>query len=185
MKKLFIVSTKPDGGKGGGIPSALVGYIDGLTKQNIDFEVIESHHEDKNILFSWFGALIKVFLLSIRYRKTATFWFHCGPWLSLLRKFTLAIFPVLLGAKTVAHIHSPTFSNYLSKNKLTRILTLVALLPFNKVVVLTPWWKDLLKRHNVKKDIYVSPNPCNQKYCDIAVKKLDTQNINKIDDEGC
>ncbi len=35
MKKLVIVSTRPDGGIGGGIPSALIGYMNGLDNKGV------------------------------------------------------------------------------------------------------------------------------------------------------
>jgi glycosyltransferase involved in cell wall biosynthesis len=165
MKQLIIVATKVSGGKGG-ISSALVGYIDGLKAKDIKPIVVTSH--DKNMLISWLKALFKIMFLSIKYRHNAVFWFHCGPWLSLFRKFTLAIMPRLFGAITIGHIHSPTFNDYLSKKAYSRFLTKLALLPYRHLVMLTPWWQNLLTRKGINKLSSVSANPNNQHYCNIA-----------------
>lgn len=179
MKKLIIVSTKPDGGVGGGIPSALIGYMDGLHEQEVSFEVVESHHENKNVITSWFIAFFKIFYLSIKYRKSAVFWFHCGPWLSMFRKFTLALSPLIFGSLTIAHIHSPTYSNYLTKNRFSNFLVKLGLFPFKKVFVLTSWWKELLIANNIRQEIIISPNPCNKRYCELAHLALNREFISR------
>jgi glycosyltransferase involved in cell wall biosynthesis len=165
MKQLIIVATKVSGGKGG-ISSALVGYIDGLKEKGIEPIIVTSH--DKNMLVSWLNAFFKILFLSLKYRNKAVFWFHCGPWLSLFRKFTLAIIPCLCGALTIGHIHSPTFSNYLQNGVISRLLTKLSIAPYRHLVALTPWWKSLFIQHGIKKAITVSGNPNNQGYCDIA-----------------
>jgi glycosyltransferase involved in cell wall biosynthesis len=169
MKQLIIVATKVTGGKGG-ISSALVGYIDGLKAKGIKPIVVTSH--DKNMLFSWLKALFKIMFLSIKYRNKAVFWFHCGPWLSLFRKFTLAIIPRLCGALTIGHIHSPTFSDYLQKSAISQLLTKLAISPYQHLIALTPWWKSLFIQHGIKKTITVSGNPNSQAYCDVAQQYL-------------
>ena len=165
MKKLIIVATKVTGGKGG-ISSALVGYIDGLETKGITPIVVTSH--DKNMLFSWLKAFFKIMFLSLKYRNKAVFWFHCGPWLSLFRKFTLAVIPRLCGALTIGHIHSPTFSDYLQKSAMSQLLTKLAIFPYQHLVALTPWWKLLFIQHGIKKTITISGNPNSQDFCDIA-----------------
>lgn len=165
MKKLIIVATKIDGGKGG-ISSALIGYIDGLKEKGIKCILVTSH--DKNMFVNWLTAFFKIAFLSLKYRQQAVFWFHCGPWFSMLRKFSLAIVPRLFGAFTVCHIHSPTFNDYLLKNSYSRFLTKFSLLPYKHLVMLTPWWQNLLAIKGIKKPSSVSGNPNNQHYCNIA-----------------
>jgi len=171
LKKLVIVSTKPDGGIGGGIPSALIGYMHGLDAKGVQYLVVESHKEGISILAPWLTAFWKISLIALKERRNVVFWFHCGPWLSLFRKFTLALIPRLLGSKTVAHIHSPTFNNYLSRNMVTKLLIKIGLMPFKEIVVLTPWWEKLLKKQGITKKITISANPNNEYYCRIAKEK--------------
>jgi len=171
MKKLVIVSTKAETGKGG-ISTALLGYIQGLNEAQIDFEIVESHSQEQNMFVSWFTAFWSVLLLSIKYRKKVVFWFHCGPWLSMLRKSTLAFIPRILGCETLGHIHSPTFFTYLNKGKLTKLLIKVLLSPYSKLVVLTPWWQNVLEAHKIDKTSIVSANPNNVNYCKIANQYL-------------
>ena len=173
MKKLIIVSTRASIGKGG-ISTALQGYINGLNSNEVDFEMIESHAQTKNMIITWLISFLKVTLLALKYRSGGVFWFHSGPWLSTLRKSSLAIFPRIFGCETIVHIHSPTFNTYLTKNLFSKILIKISLMPYKKIIVLTPWWKSLLIKHNVKKEILISPNPNNQHYCDIAQQCLIT-----------
>jgi glycosyltransferase involved in cell wall biosynthesis len=162
------VSTRPDGGIGGGIPSALVGYINGLDAKGISYQIVESHTENKFLLISWLNAFWKILLLSIQHKKNVVFWFHMGPWLSITRKFSLALIPRLFGCKNVAHIHSPKFNDYLTRSSLSKVLVRFSLLPFNQVVVLSSWWENLLIEHKIMKKIMISPNPNNDFYCEIA-----------------
>ena len=178
MKKLIIVATKVDGGKGG-ISSALTGYIDGLKEKGVECIVITSH--DKNMIVSWFSAFFKITFLSFKYRQQAVFWFHCGPWLSMLRKFSLAIIPRLFGALTLGHIHSPTFNDYLSKSAYSCFLAKFALLPYRHLVMLSPWWQNLLTLKGIKTPSSVSANPNNQHYCDVAERYLAAPKV--IDNE--
>ncbi len=171
MKKLIIVGTKADSGKGG-ISTALTGYLDGLEASGVDYTFIVSHDGDKNTLLCWISALIKVKLLAIRYRSNAVFWFHCGPWLSLTRKFTLAIAPRLFGAETIGHIHSPSFNQYITGNGLTRTLLSVALSPYKKLIAITPWWHDLMQDKGIDKPIILSPNPNSGHSCQVAKQYL-------------
>ena len=90
MKKLVIVSTRPNGGVGGGIPSALIGYMNGLDDIAVPYQVVESHVEGKSILVSWWLAFWQIVNIAIKCRGDVVFWYHCGPWLSLIRKFSLA-----------------------------------------------------------------------------------------------
>lgn len=172
MKKLVIVSTRPDGGVGGGIPSALIGYMNGFDKKGVSYQVIESHAENRGVLIAWFIAFWQILSISIKNRGQVVFWFHCGQWLSIFRKFTLALMPRLMGCKTVAHIHSPTFYDYLTQSPRKKFLLKLSLTPFNELVVLTPWWKNLLTKHGINKNITVSPNPNSEAYCQIAKDNL-------------
>ncbi|WP_286265520.1 glycosyltransferase family 4 protein [Thalassotalea atypica] len=181
MKKLIIVGTKADSGKGG-ISTALTGYIEGLEAHNIDYEFVVSHDGDRNSIVCWIIALVKIKLLALRYRSNAVFWFHCGPWLSMTRKFTLAVVPRILGAKTIAHIHSPTFNQYINGSLFTRFFLRLVMLPYSKIVALTPWWKSLMQERGIEKPIIISPNPNNSFSCQIAKQYLDNPRNIKSND---
>jgi len=167
VKKLVIVSTKVSGGKGG-ISSALQGYINGLESMSIPYEVVESHSDEKSMLVNWLSAFGQIFLLALKYRKEVVFWYHLGPWLSSTRKFSLALLPRLLGCRTIAHIHSPTFNDYLTEPGRSNFLIKFALKPFTQLIMLTPWWQSLLKEHGIEKNSIVSPNPNSASYCQVA-----------------
>lgn len=167
MKKLVIVSTKVNGGKGG-ISSALQGYINGLESMSVSYQLVESHNEERGMLSSWFLAFLQITKLALKHRSNVVFWFHLGPWLSSSRKFSLALLPRLFGCKTVAHIHSPTFNDYLSRSGKSRFLIKLALKPFTQLIMLTPWWQRLLKEHGIKNSSIISPNPNSAAYCQVA-----------------
>lgn len=176
MKKLFVVGTKADSGKGG-ISTALTGYLEGLKANGVDYTFIVSHDGDKNTLLCWFSALIKIKLFAIKYRSNAVFWFHCGPWLSLTRKFTLALAPRLFGADTIGHIHSPTFNQYINGGWLSRTLLSLSLAPYRKLIALTPWWQALMQQKGIKKPITVVPNPNSNESCKTAEYYLNSPRL--------
>jgi len=171
VKKLIVVATKVDGGKGG-ISSALNGYLNGFKEKNIEYQLVESHRS-KGIIAAWLTSFWQILLLSIKHRNgDAVFWFHCGPWLSAIRKFSLAIIPRLCGCKTLGHIHSPTFNDYLTKSKVSQCLTKLSISPYTHLIMLTPWWKSLIRENGISKKAVVSPNPNSDEYCEIAKKYL-------------
>jgi glycosyltransferase involved in cell wall biosynthesis len=178
VKKLVIVSTKVLGGKGG-ISSALQGYINGLDELSVSYQLVESHNDEKGMLGSWGSAFWQITKLALKHRSNIVFWYHLGPWLSSSRKFSLALLPSLLGCKTIAHIHSPTFNDYLSKPGKSRFLIKFALKPFNRLVMLTPWWQGLLAKHDIKNASVVSPNPNSAAYCKIAQSYIEQPRLLK------
>lgn len=180
MKKLIIIATKIQDGRGG-ISSALSGYLNGLDRQGVDYELIESHCDNENIFVTWLKSFWTIVCLSYKYRGgKAVYWFHCAQWLSMFRKFSLAIAPRIFGCKTLGHIHSPAFSGYLNGSHFKRYLTKISLLPYNQLIMLTPWWQKLLKQHGIAKHSIVSPNPNSDEYCEIAGKYLtDKKRVNQ------
>jgi len=124
------------------------------------------------MVLNWIKAFFNVLFAAIKHRDKAVFWFHCGPWLSTLRKSTLAIMPRVLGCKTIAHIHSPSFNDYLSRGLLSRKLIKLTLLPFKQLIMLTPWWQRLLAEYQITKPSIISPNPNSEDYCNIAQSYL-------------
>lgn len=177
MKKLIIIATKIQDGRGG-VSSALAAYLNGLDRQGADYELVVSHGDDKNIFVMWLKSLWLIACLSYKYRGgKAVFWFHCAQWLSLLRKFSLALIPRVFGCKTLGHIHSITFNGYLNGGVGKRLLTKVSLLPYSHLVMLTPWWQNILKQHGVEKSSIISPNPNSDRYCQVAQSYLDEKKV--------
>lgn len=173
VKKLIVVATKIQDGRGG-ISSALSGYLNGLDRKGVDYELVESHGASENMFITWLKAFWTIACLSYKYRGgKAVFWFHCAQWLSMFRKFSLAIIPRLFACETLGHIHSPAFSDYLSSSGATRSLTKISLLPYTQLIMLTPWWKSLLEQHGITASAFVSPNPNSDKYCQVAECLLD------------
>jgi glycosyltransferase involved in cell wall biosynthesis len=177
-----IVSTKVSGGKGG-ISSALQGYINGLESMSVSYQLVESHNDDRGMLSSWFLAFWQITKLALKHRKNIVFWYHLGPWLSSSRKFSLSLIPRLLGCKTIAHIHSPTFNDYLTTSGKTNFLIKLALKPFSQLVMLTPWWQRLLTKHDIKNASIVSPNPNSAAYCQIAQSYIEQPRLLKENQE--
>lgn len=161
MKKLIIVSTRPGSGKGG-ISTALEGYIAGLNEHCVSFDYVESHWAGKNMIVCWLMAFFKVSKLAFKYRNNAVFWFHLGPWFSSFRKFSLALIPRLVGAKTIGHVHSPAVKDYLDRGGISRWSYKLLLLPYSNIVALTPWWKTFLSEYLPNKHIVICPNPNNR-----------------------
>ncbi|MFM2579422.1 glycosyltransferase family 4 protein [Vibrio fortis] len=169
MTKLFIISTKIGTGKGG-ISTALLGYQQSNALNN-DFEIFEITSHDG-------GGRVRPMLTSIyqllRYcDKDDIAWLHCGPWLSMLMKFTLGLVAKFKGAKVVMHLHSPTLDYYLD-NKYKRALVYQFLKISDKIVVLTPWWKKRVESNfnALHKNIEVSSNPLDSNILDIARRPI-------------
>ena len=178
-KKLVIVSTRPAKGKGG-ISTALVGYLEGLEAMSVEYVFVESHWQNSNTFVTWMKAFWVLAKLAFKYRSNAVFWYHPGPWFSMVRKCSLAIIPRAFGVTTIAHIHSPAVYTYVTKNAWQRFFTLLCFLPFKELVALTPWWKRFFREQGFTKKIHILPNPSNVEYFEKAKFYLD--NPRKIDD---
>lgn len=155
--KLIIVGTHTTETRGG-ISTALAGYQQGFEQLNVEYIRINSHSDIRGRLLTWIVAWWQVLLLAMRYRSNAIFWFHCGPWFSMLRKVSFAIPVRLFGCKAIAHMHSPTLHTYM-EHKLGKHLLKLFFVPFNSVIALTPWWEAQLVLFGIKKPIDVCANP--------------------------
>jgi glycosyltransferase involved in cell wall biosynthesis len=156
-KKLVIVATHTTE-TNGGISSSLAGYEEGLNQLDVEFIRVNSHSDIRGRLSCWITAWWQVLLLAVRYRSRVIFWFHCGPWFSMLRKVTFAITVKLFGCQTIAHMHSVTLSSYMKHTYGKHLLTLF-FVPFDRIIALTPWWKTQLVLFGVNKPIDVCANP--------------------------
>jgi glycosyltransferase involved in cell wall biosynthesis len=180
MNLLIIVATDTHETRGG-ISRALAAYEHQFGRSNIEFVRVNSHSDMRSRTLSWLKAWCQVTQLAYTYRSNATFWFHCGPWLSMLRKATLAITANTFGCKTIAHLHSPSTSDYLASN--TASIFLRAFFKcFDGLIVLTPWWKTLLEERKVKCPIYVCGNPVSDQLLQLA--RYNLQQVKNIELEN-
>ena len=76
-------------------------------------------------------------------RKGDAAWFHCGPWLSMLRKKILSWGLKKRGVKLFFHLHSPTLETYLN-SRVGRLFIRWYLAPADKVIVVSSYWQELL-----------------------------------------
>ncbi|WP_434950915.1 glycosyltransferase family 4 protein [Shewanella sp. HL-SH4] len=173
--KLIIVGTHSTETRGG-ISAAVSGYEQGFTQQGIEFIRVNSHSDLRSRIFTWLSAWFQVLQLSVKYRSRAVFWFHCGPWLSLTRKWSFAVTARLFGCQTVAHMHSPTLHNYINSQYGQYLLKLF-FAPFGRVIALTPWWKDQLVLFGINKPIDVCANPVSEDILSAAIQTLSTPKI--------
>jgi len=170
--KIIIVGTHTIETRGG-ISTALAGYEEGLNQLEVEYIRVNSHSDIRGRLSTWIIAWWQVLLLAMRYRSSAIFWFHCGPWFSMLRKVSFAIPARLFGCKAVAHMHSPTLHNYMEHKHGKHLLKLF-FAPFNSVIALTPWWKAKLVSFGINKPIDVCANPVSESILTAAKQALST-----------
>jgi glycosyltransferase involved in cell wall biosynthesis len=143
----------------GGMASSLSAFYDELRKKEYKNKVyyIASHEDEGIILKLWLSAFYKI-VLSLISNKSSVYWFHMGPWLSIIRKSSLAFITRLFRKETIGHFHSLSLDNYLS-TPIGRLFIKVMVLPYTKIIVLTPWWKLKLEETIKNKPIYVIANP--------------------------
>ena len=169
---IYIIGTHSTETKGG-ISSVLKAFEEGFHNLNQSFKRINTHNDQKNRLIYFFIAWLKLVYHSLKHLKSRrVYWLHCGPWFSMLRKFIIAISAKILGGEVVIHFHSPTLSKY-TQSKWGLFLVKCFLIPANKVVVVTPWWKKLLIEKGIKKEILVVANPLSHKLFNFAEQNID------------
>ncbi|MGI2224803.1 glycosyltransferase family 4 protein [Shewanella frigidimarina] len=173
--KLIIVGTHSTETRGG-INAAILAYEQGFAQQNIEFIRVNSHSDLRSRLLTWLKAWFQILQLSLKYRSQAVFWFHCGPWFSLTRKWSFAIIARLFGCQTVAHMHSPTLHNYMA-HQYGQYLLKLFFVPFDRVIALTPWWKAQLILFSLNKPIDVCANPVAEEILSAAKLALVTPKV--------
>ena len=171
MTKIIVVSTEIESGRGG-IQSALRAYCEGFDKIGVEYQCVMSHRDGDQFYFRWLVALIDMVRLGYKYRSgKAVFWFHCGPWISLLRKCSLAIIPKIFGCKIVGHLHSHAMLDYLGSHRHSW-WSKMFLSPYDQLIVLTPWWKKALQECDMNTKYVVSGNPVGLSSCEVAQNQL-------------
>lgn len=132
---LFIVSTALKVGKGG-ISSALVGFTEAPQLQQHGFTLVTSHNEtDKKQAYQQAKQQLRE-----QVKAGDVVWLHCGPWLSMVRKWRLAGIAKKQGARVYFQFHSPLVEKYLA-SALGRWLIKRMLKRADGLIVLTDWWQ--------------------------------------------
>jgi glycosyltransferase involved in cell wall biosynthesis len=152
---IYSVSTKLEDGKGG-ISTALVGFRQSNALSGNNVRYLCSHDDAQAFLPFW----RTLFTLLFRVKPGDVVWFHCAQWLSMLRKYVLALVVKAKGGKVVFHFHSPRTKDYLLNPRWRWLPKLLAALA-DGMVVLTPWWQKLFSEHlpaHTDK-VFVCPNP--------------------------
>lgn len=161
---IYCVSTQLQLGKGG-ISTALTGLreAEALKQHGITFV---TSHSGANKLKYFFQSII---CLAKHAKNEDVIWLHCGNWLSMLRKFLLALVGKAKGAKVVFHFHTQTMDRYLEHSIFRLFITLLCRFS-DGVVVLTPWWKKrfLAVIPSLEDKILVLPNPLDQSLVEAA-----------------
>lgn len=157
---LFIVSTALKVGKGG-ISSALVGFTEASQLQQHGFALIASHNEtDKNRAYQQAKQQLRE-----QVRTGDVVWLHCGPWLSMLRKWRLAGIAKQRGARIYFQFHSPLVEKYLD-SALGRWLIKRMLKRADGLIVLTDWWQKKVTSAlaPLRTPVLVLGNPLDQQF---------------------
>ncbi len=173
---LFIVSTALKVGKGG-ISSALVGFTESQALQTHGFTLVTSHDET---------AKKKAYKQAKQQLRTQvkpgdSVWLHCGPWLSMLRKWRLANIAKRQGAQVYFQFHSPLVERYL-QSTLGRWLLKQMLKRADGLIVLTDWWQQLIKSKlpQLKCPVLVLGNPLDAQFQAAAAEPRTVSEKNSI-----
>ncbi len=108
------------------------------------FEFIESHGKKR---FTFLRAFYQIVVSCLRKNQQAgVYWFHTSQYFSIFRKCALSIPCFIFRKKIIFQLHSIKIEHYLN-NKVTKwLLRLVLSIP-DKIVVLSPFWLDLMVMH--------------------------------------
>ncbi|WP_157360322.1 glycosyltransferase family 4 protein [Aliagarivorans marinus] len=150
--------------------SALTAFVGGL-ERHYDFEYTATQKDGERFFQSWLAGVIYMLKQGKGHYQDSACWFHMGPWLSMLRKFSLALIAKCFRAKCIAHFHSPTLDQYLD-SKLGTLFVRLILVPFDQVVVLTPWWKTRLLEVIPHLSVNIVANPIGSELEKIATQRL-------------
>ena len=172
---VYVVTTRPGEGRGG-ISSALAGFLEVLGKSGVDTQLVESHREHDR----WRAFFHATMTLARAPLEGRVVWLHCGPWVSTLRKFLLGAIAKTRGATVLFHLHSPTLSDYLAvpwKRALLGPLVRLA----DGVLVLTPWWQELIEEAipELVGRVCTCPNPLNSVLEDLAREPLEECSVHR------
>jgi glycosyltransferase involved in cell wall biosynthesis len=164
LNKATIIFTGTKSQKeGGGIATVIPGYFRAVECKDYNYFWFPTYKPGSiwGKAFLWVVTIPKIIkqILALKFRKEQVIVYsHAGSDFSLLREFFVLFFSHLFGARTVLHIHAPQVEHYF-QSAFPHLLFKASLLPADKVIVLTQWWKELLIKNNIKKSIGVVSNP--------------------------
>jgi len=176
---LYIILTGTDpASEKGGIAQVMPGYMELLDLTGVKWQFMPTHNSSvwHGKWWPWFKSLL--FLPGIIAHKkqqgyTPVIYSHPGASISLFRQGVFISVGRLFGSRVVIHIHTAAAITYLS-SRLKRKLYLAVLSKADALFVLTHWWKTFFKEHGVQNNIFVVPNPLNERLRNIANRQTST-----------
>jgi len=161
---IFVILTGTDpSSRKGGIGSAMPGYLRALDSAGISWYSIPTYHPSE-LNGKWkpwlkaFPKLAKEITAAQRQNKTVLVYSHAGAGVSLLREFFILLFARACGAITLVQLHSSEINDYLH-SPINKFLFRIIISPAHKLAVLTPWWRQLIRDHGIRKPVAIVPNP--------------------------
>ncbi|CAH0534281.1 D-inositol-3-phosphate glycosyltransferase [Vibrio stylophorae] len=151
---IYLFSTRLGNGRGG-ISTALLGYVSSL-ENKVNIRLCETHS---------FDGKLKSFFLAVKnalqVKQGDYCWFHVGSWFSMVRKLFIIFICKAKGGRIITHFHSQNTIRYIKHPVLGKVISLLVILS-EKVVVLTPWWKQVFESNGFTSNLIVSPNPLDE-----------------------
>lgn len=180
--QVIVVGTDPSS-QSGGIGFALPGYLRALNCTNTDFVSIPTYHPSapNGKWLYWLRAFPRLWHQIIDSRKNNTrviIYSHAGAGVSLLREMFVLAFCKLLGGVTIIQLHALEIDGYLA-HPIKRWLFRLATSPASAMAVLTPWWKARMIAGEIRKPMFVIPNPLPAAWEQTASTPCCTHNENK------
>jgi glycosyltransferase involved in cell wall biosynthesis len=156
-KKIFILSTSANSGRGG-ISTSVSNLLAILEKNNKPHEHLPTHYPGASKISNIVSFLKVLGKLSITSTQDAIFHLHVGPKGSLLRKTIICALLKFKKGTIFTHYHSPIFLNYLQEkgfwgNLLGQISKLSS-----KNLALNDYWKNIFESA-LNKEFMTLPNP--------------------------
>lgn len=147
----------------GGIAVVMPGYFSALKIAGVSYTVVPTY--ESGSLFvkwsCWLIAFLKIRRIVNRCRRedrAVIVYTHVGDGVSFFREFFITWWSQFLGAKSIAHIHSPKLFSYVG-NRFQCTLVKMSLSKCDCVFMLTDWWKNLAMDFDLHERIDVVHNP--------------------------
>lgn len=181
---VIVTGTDPDSKKGG-IGVVLPGYFSALELASVPYICISTYRpgSTRGKWLPWIQAFPKIFSSIRKIKKEGLqpiVYSHVGDGLSFFRETCVLWFGKVTGAKTVLQVHSPKVDGYL-RHPVKKFFLVIALLPVDRVCVLTDWWKQRLVNSGINTLIHVIPNPLPVDMLKEASKPLSNKHKDNIE----
>ena len=161
MKKKINLMLATDFHGKGGIASVVLNYRKNLLLKKINSKVIVTHKSNAGkfkLIIIFIIALMKVIFYSFNFKVNIAH-IHVASNFSFLRKSMLIFICNLFSIRVFAHLHGGNFDLfYKNSNSFYKKFITFVFNKTDKIIVLSPYYKDFIKKICFKKDIYIIPN---------------------------